>query len=153
MSNTETQVREWLDTFCTVEEMRSKPEALAKEMGAIVGVIQRDGATPQEIDAAFQHIKITTHSRAWPTVAQVYDALRATKRGATVEHVTGQKGGDKMTLSSHDLETLEGRVLPTARRWLRMYPGLRQHAIKTLEFWGDPLRDDNGKEYKSSAST
>lgn len=43
-------------------------------------------------------------------------------------------------LNSFDRDTLENRVLPTARRWVRDYPeghNLHRHGRNTLEFWGE----------------
>lgn len=152
MQDTETLVREWLDTFSTVEEMRGKPEALAKEMAAIIGVFSRDNSSGAEIDATFEHIKLTCHSRAWPTVAQCYDALRHVKRAATGERVVADEGGDRYALSGSYLSLLENQVIPTARRWLRMFPGLRGHAVQTLKYWKEPLVDDNGRNWEKETA-
>lgn len=43
-------------------------------------------------------------------------------------------------LNQFDRETLETKVLPTARRWVREYPQgsvLYRHGMKTLEHWGE----------------
>lgn len=44
--------------------------------------------------------------------------------------------GDRNGLSFDELRILDEQVLPTARRWLAM-PGLDEHAIKTLDYWGE----------------
>lgn len=43
--------------------------------------------------------------------------------------------GDRTGLSFQELELLENSILPTARRWLNI-PGLRDHALATLNYWG-----------------
>lgn len=53
-------------------------------------------------------------------------------------------------LTAAELHTLEERVLPTARAWLRI-PGLAHHGVQTLQAWGEPLIDDHGKPYAVSA--
>lgn len=57
------------------------------------------------------------------------------------------KGGDRRALTSMELIALDERVLPTARRWLREFPQLAQHAVNTLAHWGEPLVDDRGRAY------
>lgn len=53
---------------------------------------------------------------------------------------------------THDqINTLETRILPTARRWLRTHPNMDSHAIKTLQFWNEPLVDDEGRPYDPEA--
>jgi hypothetical protein len=142
-------VTAWIETFSPVETMRGNPQALARELDAICAVFDRDDCAPSLIDAAFQHIKMTSQSRAWPTVAMVYDALREVRRQASGEHVAGSQGGDRMALDSFELAKLDNSVLPTMRRWMRLYPGLRGHAISTLKYWGEPLKDDMGAAYDS----
>lgn len=44
--------------------------------------------------------------------------------------------GSRDGLTSSEVYTLETRVLPTARRWLGI-PGLRDHAERTLAYWGE----------------
>ena len=44
--------------------------------------------------------------------------------------------GDKSKLSGTELGILEDKVIPTARRWLRI-PGLAEHGRKTLDYWGE----------------
>lgn len=46
--------------------------------------------------------------------------------------------GNRNTLSLDERYTLEERVLPTAKEWLRI-PALRDHGLKTLEYWGEPV--------------
>lgn len=43
--------------------------------------------------------------------------------------------GNRGTLSFQELELLENTILPTARRWLDI-PGLRDHGLATLNYWG-----------------
>lgn len=47
--------------------------------------------------------------------------------------------GDRNALTRDELDTLENRVLPTARSWLRDYPALAHHAKKTLAYWGEQV--------------
>jgi len=147
MQKVREQVIGWLDTFSPIKEMTDKPEAIAKEISTIAGVFERDSATADQIEKAFQHIKTTSHSRAWPTAAQCFDALREIKRENTGERITSDKGGDRYTLSGKELALLETQIIPTAKRWLRMFPNLRSHAISTLEYWHEPLIDDMGKKH------
>ena len=49
---------------------------------------------------------------------------------------TTTKRGDRTSLSYDDRVTLETRVLPTAREWLKI-PGLQDHGRQTLEYWGE----------------
>jgi hypothetical protein len=44
--------------------------------------------------------------------------------------------GDRSSLTHDELELLEGNILPTARRWLKI-PALRDHARQTLAHWGE----------------
>ena len=44
--------------------------------------------------------------------------------------------GDRSTLSFDELELLENKILPTARRWLGI-PGLADKARSTLDYWGE----------------
>jgi hypothetical protein len=142
------QVLGWLETFSKVTAMQDNAEALAKEIDTLVTAFRREGAAPDVVDETFRMIKMTSQSRAWPTAAQVIGAIRDVKRSRGEERIMAEKGGDRGSLNSFDLQTLEIKVLPTARRWLRLYPGLRHHAISTLEYWGEKLFDDQGKEYK-----
>lgn len=50
-------------------------------------------------------------------------------------------------LNAAEKEVLDVKILPTARRWLRTHPGLSQHAISTLSYWGEPLVDDMGNHF------
>ncbi len=56
--------------------------------------------------------------------------------------------GNRENLTRDELEILDTKVLPTARRWLRMFPGLAHHAVSTLQYWGEPLVDDRGRPYQ-----
>lgn len=50
------------------------------------------------------------------------------------------KRGDRRMLSAHELETLDMKVLPTARRWVEEYSvgsSLWAHGKATLEHWGE----------------
>ena len=58
------------------------------------------------------------------------------------------KGGDRRTLTGMELATLENKVIPTARRWLREVPQLAHHAAATLTHWREALVDDNGRAYR-----
>lgn len=58
------------------------------------------------------------------------------------------KRGDRGSLTGAELQILDERVLPTARRWIREYPALAHHAAQTLAYWGEPLVDDAGRPYR-----
>ena len=145
------QVREtvkgWLDTFSPVESLADKPEALSKEMETIISIFTREGVGAGVVEAVFRHIKMTLESRAWPTPAQVYAALRFVKSENNGEIKAGSQGGDQMRLSGIEKTTLHTRILPAAKKWLRQSPGLRDHAIQTLQYWGEPIEDDHGKDW------
>lgn len=57
------------------------------------------------------------------------------------------KRGNRAELTGAELQALDERVLPTARRWLRHSPALAHHAVQTLSHWGEPLIDDTGRPY------
>lgn len=146
-NSTKDAVREWMDTFSMVGSMQGNDAALARELDTIAGVFSAEKADRQIIDETFRHIKMTSDSRAWPTAAQVLGAMREVIRRRSGERITVE--GNRSMLTSFELSTLEDKVLPTARRWLREYPGLRSVAIQTLQYWGEPVIDDHGKEYKA----
>ncbi|MEO9633085.1 MAG: hypothetical protein ABJG14_21915 [Sulfitobacter sp.] len=54
--------------------------------------------------------------------------------------------GDRSSLTFDQLDLLENKVLPTARRWLRI-PSLADHAKQTLAYWGEvpPAKPSDGK--------
>ena len=58
------------------------------------------------------------------------------------------KRGDKRALTAAELNLLDTSIIPKAREWLRLYPGLAHHAAATLQHWGEPLVDDRGKPYQ-----
>lgn len=60
------------------------------------------------------------------------------------------QGGDRRMLTAMELSVLEGTILPTAHRWLRVLPQLAHHAVNTLAFWGEPLEDDYGNPFKGN---
>ena len=45
--------------------------------------------------------------------------------------------GDKTKLTPDELDFLEDKILPSARRWLSN-PGLADHGRQTLAYWGEP---------------
>lgn len=53
--------------------------------------------------------------------------------------------GNRVTLTANELDLLETKILPTARRWLGVY-SLRQHGIQTLRHWGEEAPEETGKE-------
>lgn len=61
------------------------------------------------------------------------------------------KRGDRRSLTSAELAILDEKVIPTARRWLREYPHLAEHAISTLVHWNEPLVNDRGQQYQPRA--
>lgn len=60
--------------------------------------------------------------------------IRAKARGYST--APGQAQGDRTKLSFDDLQLLEEKILPTARRWLGI-PGLAEHGRQTLAYWGE----------------
>jgi hypothetical protein len=149
MSVSETVAR-WLRTFSAVETVADNSDAMALEVGLIEAAFTMHGATDAMVDQTFTRIKHTSQSRAWPTVFQVSEAFKQVRRDALGEVDVASKRGDRSKLSREDLNTLDMKVLPTARRWLREFPAMRQHAISTLEYWKEPLKDDRGHTYKGS---
>lgn len=145
--STKDAVREWMYTFSMVGSLEGNDAALARELDTIAGVFSAERADRQTIDETFKQIKMTSDSRAWPTAAQVLGAMREVIRRRSGERITVE--GNRSILTSYELSMLEDKVLPTARRWLRQYPGLRSVAIQTLQYWGEPLIDDQGKTYKA----
>ena len=147
MQSTHETVKAWLDTFSPVETLAENPAALSKEFDTIVGVFSRSNASSDVIDRSFQRVKVTSQSRAWPTAAQVHEAMTFVCRDNDGTAQIGNQRGDRGKLSGYDLEALDRKIIPTARRWLREAPGLRAHAFATLTYWNEPLIDDNGKKY------
>jgi hypothetical protein len=143
----EEKIEEWMQTFSPVESMASNPAALAKEMETITSVFTRERADETTVDKVFRHVKMTISSRAWPTPAQVYEALRHILRETGSEVAIGSRGGDRSSLSRDEHLILINQIIPTARRWLREYPSLRHNAIKTLQHWEEPVVDDRGKDW------
>lgn len=45
--------------------------------------------------------------------------------------------GNRASLSMDEMDLLENTILPTARRWVRDYPALAEHAKQTLAYWVD----------------
>jgi len=45
--------------------------------------------------------------------------------------------GNRNTLTRDQLFLLDDQVLPTARKWVREYPGLADHGRQTLAYWGE----------------
>jgi hypothetical protein len=152
MNGTIEHVTRWLDTFSPVSAMTENPDAMALEIETLARVFRNQNADADTIGETFHRIKTTSQSRAWPTAAQVFDALRAVHAEKTGERVVGTQQGNRDALDSHERQKLEHQVIPTARRWLRQFPGLRQHAISTLQYWGEPLEDDMGRKYKAPNS-
>ena len=62
------------------------------------------------------------------------------------------KSGDRRTLTFDEIKILDGKVIPTARRWLREQPRLAHHAVTTLTHWNEPLFDDTGKAYQTTTN-
>ena len=69
------------------------------------------------------------------------------KSGLGRAALEAQKMNDRDGLIAAEKAVLDEKILPTARRWLRQYPGLRGHAISTLNYWGEPLVDDMGNHF------
>jgi len=56
----------------------------------------------------------------------------------------GQQFGDRNRLTFDQLQLLEDKISPTARRWVRDIPGLADHGRRTLAYWGEipPVGED-----------
>lgn len=76
---------------------------------------------------------INNQPRRRPTPADIRsicaDRQQAHGRGV-------RKGGDKSTLTFDEIELLETKLIPTARRWLDI-PDLRDHGRQFLDHWGE----------------
>ena len=147
MTSIREQVIEWLHTFSQVDSMKENPSAVAKEIDTITAVFTRNDATPAMVDETFRSVKMNVESRAWPTAAQVFTALKDVRRSTSGEAAIGSQRGDRDKLNSQERALLD-QVLKTARRWLREFPNLRHHAMQTLEYWSEPLVDDWNKSHE-----
>ena len=79
------------------------------------------------IDAACNRY-LTREPKRRPTPAAIRDMVNP--------HTFGAAAGDRSRLSADELELLENKILPTARRWLSI-PGLAGHGKQTLALWGE----------------
>lgn len=143
------QVSAWLDTFSMVSSIQGNPDAAAREIEAIAEVFIDEQSDIDLIDQTFKLIKKTAVSRAWPTAAQVHAAISELKKNTHVSRFDTDLKKRRARLSPNETALLEGKILPTFRRWLRKYPGLRDLAIGRLEHWGEPLIDDMGQKYET----
>lgn len=129
----EGKMRDYLARRSPPNSISKNERALTDELGAILRAVVR--AAP---DQGFQEwwprfedsLDRSLKTRAWPTV---YEINAASPKRAEDTSERGQRA----SLSSNDLHTLETKVLPTARRWLEI-PSLAEHGRQTLEYWGEP---------------
>lgn len=123
---------------------RSPPQFMAKnetaqveELAALVRAVSR--AAP---DSGFQEwwprledaLDRDLRTRAWPTVHEIGEAAR--KIGGNRD--AAMQTGDRGKLSFDQVQLLNEKVLPTARRWLGI-PGLAEHGRQTLAYWGEDV--------------
>lgn len=89
------------------------------------------GFSQEQIEAGCSDY-IRTQPRKRPTPADVRSRIRTVQPGLYSDKKAG--------LSRDELGTLETKVLPTAREWVRKYPDgsvLHRHGMNTLEHWGE----------------
>lgn len=75
---------------------------------------------------------IRDQPRRRPTPGDIRSKIRAPSTASF--KINNQ--GDKAQLTPDELELLETKILPTARKWLRI-PGLAEHGRSTLAYWGE----------------
>lgn len=85
----------------------------------------------EAIDAACRRY-IIDQPRRRPTPGDIRSKIREPSKSAQKRR--GE--GDRTSLTHDELFLLEEKILPTARRWLEI-PSLREHGMKTLEYWGE----------------
>lgn len=130
---TKAEIVSWLQTLSPPKNLAANPEAAKLESEMLVGVFDRAAIKPAEVREVFRVIKETAETRSWPTPREVLAAI-STVRGFVSE--ADPTKGDKLALSKDQLNLLENKVLPTARKWLGI-TDLAEHAVKTLTFWGE----------------
>lgn len=82
---------------------------------------------------------IRDQPRRRPTPGDIRSKIRAPSTASA--KINNQ--GDKTQLTPDELELLETKILPTARRWLNI-PGLAEHGRETLEYWGEGFDQKEG---------
>ena len=55
------------------------------------------------------------------------------------------QNGDRTSLNIDQLQLLEDKVLPTARKWVRGGGALADHGRRTLEYWGEGPANPTGE--------
>lgn len=132
--NAMTELKAWLGTLSPPSSVKSNQEAMDRELGLLVQTLKRGGAdTPDRIRKTFEELKRTSETRAWPTARDLLEAISKLRSRSSDER-DGIKRRQDLTYDERQL--LETKILPTARDWLSE-PSLRQHAEKTLEYWGE----------------
>lgn len=133
--NARAEMRLWLGTMSKRQDLRDNPEGIAVEMEIIEEALHEAGARSEgRIKAIFHYLKTRDGLTYWPNAPQIAQAARALAKASAVPTV-GERG-DRNGLSFPDLQLLEDKIIPTARRWLQI-PGLRQHGMQTLHYWGE----------------
>lgn len=133
--NTRSEMRLWLGTMSKRQDLRESPEAMAIEMELIEEALFSAGARSERgVKAIFHHLKTKEGLTYWPNAPQIMAAAKALASAGNGP--SANKNGDRASLSFPELQNLEDKVLPAARRWLDI-PGLRQHGAQTLEYWGE----------------
>jgi hypothetical protein len=131
---TKAEIVSWLQTLSPPKNIAANPEAAKLESEMLVGVFDRAAIKPQEVRDVFRVIKETAETRSWPTSRELIEAISRV-RGTTTDQ--DPMKGDRRKLSHDQLALLDGKIIPTARKWLGT--SLDEHARKTLEFWGEKV--------------
>jgi len=84
----------------------------------------------QEIEAACGSY-IRGNSTRRPVPGDIRNRIEAVRKPQPDEDRT-------MALSRDEKDLLFNEIVPTCRRWIKKYPGLADHARKTLAHWGVP---------------
>lgn len=129
----------WLDTLSKHQGLRDNDRAAKVEAEILAEELQKAGATTAaRVRTLFHHMKTKDGLKFWPTGPEIHAAARVLREAGSGSKPGMRKGGDRNALTFDEQQTLQDRILPTAREWLHV-PGLRQHGIQTLEFWGESI--------------
>jgi hypothetical protein len=128
----------WLGTLAKRGDIGSNPDAYAAEVSMVEEALHNGGArSVRNIKALFHHLKAKKGLTHWPTVPQIVEALQFLKSRSLGSKPGEAARGQRDALSYEDRERL-AQVLERAHGWLANIPALRQHAIATLDYWGEP---------------
>lgn len=107
-----------------------QPDNPLEVQEAAVGdwVRQLDGLSQKSIEQACQTY-LRDQPRRRPTPGDI-------RRRCREERPTQGSEGNRADLTPDELALLDGKIIPTARRWLDI-PGLRDQGKRTLAYWGE----------------